>query len=214
MRCLGPVLALTALALPATAQFPHLSFGAVGGVPLTTGVYSGYSNESPFYTVGPTLELRFGRRFAAEVDGLYRRIGSSGVHNVGVSPLPPYGPEAVEVTRLRANSVEIPILGKYYFGQGDSHSRFFVATGYAFRRSYTRTTIGIVEEAPGVEVISISLGSGASPPTEVGAVFGAGWTRKWGAVTISPTLRYTRWGSRWDGTNSNQLEILLSLRLR
>ena len=204
--------------LPALAQTSRFSFGAVGGARLSSGAPADTHDESPVYTVGAAFEVSLGDHFAAEVNGLYGRFGYSSVSEFLVSTEPyPVGTgvlEAYLLSRTRANSVEFPILGKYYFGRRNPRGRFFADTGCSFQRSWISGTSGVEQVGPdsGVEV-AIHGGNVPGPPIEVGAVFGAGAARKMGPLTIVPEFRYTRWGARFDGACRNQLEILLSLRL-
>lgn len=195
-----------ACTLPAFAQTSRFSFGATGGVRLSSGAPDGAHEESPRDTVGADFEVAFGDHLAAEAGALYKRFGFSYAIDIGFP-----GEEAYILTRGRANSLEFPIVGKYYFGARSRRGRFFVATGYSFQRSWASSTLGVegdVGESAGGAVVA-----SPGPPIEVGAVFGAGWARKMGRITMAPTFRYTHWGSRYDGASVNQLEVLLSLRL-
>jgi hypothetical protein len=211
MRFLNPILVVLVSALPVLAQTSRFSFGAIGGVRLSSGAPEDTHDESPRYTVGADFEASFGNHLAVEVDALYKRFGYSYVITETLSG-PGFPPEVdlIAVTRIRANSVEFPILGKYYFGRRNPRGRFFVDTGYSFQRSWVTATTGVVQSPC---CVNIASPGGAEPPVEVGAVFGAGVTRKMGALTIAPTFRYTRWGYQSDGASPNQLEILLSLRI-
>jgi hypothetical protein len=110
--------------------------------------------------------------------------------------------------RFRADSLEFPILAKYYFGASRSSGRFFVCTGYSLHHSWTSFTSQTTD--PGI--ISIQVG-GAAPSIEPGVVFGAGFTRRIRRLRASPSIRYTRWSYRYDGAKPNQFEALLSLTL-
>ena len=215
MRCISPILVALACALPAFAQTARFSIGAIGGVRLSSGAPDETHDESPRYTVGGDFEVAFGDHFAAEADALYKRFGYSTVSEVGFES-DPGGPETIVdyvLTRVRANSVEFPILGKYYFGRRSPWGRFFVATGYSFQRSWMTSTSGI--EPVGANSGAVEVFGGINvpgPPVQVGAVFGCGLARKVGRVTMAPTFRYTRWGWRPDGADRNQAEVLLCLR--
>jgi hypothetical protein len=177
-------------------------------VRLSRGAPEGYHDESRRYTLGPAFEASFGGHLAAEVDALYKRFGSSDVFRLS-SGLPDVIPAAWLSTRGRAHSVEIPILGKYYFEGRNSPGRFFVATGYSFHRSWTTNTSEVLQSDSYVEIHGANIGG--SVPTEVGAAFGAGWARKTGPLTIQPAFRYTHWGARFDAASRNQVEILLGI---
>lgn len=210
MRRLSPILAVLVCGLPALAQTPHFSFGAMSGARLSRGAPGSSHEESRLYAVGPAFEVSFGEHLAVEFNALYRRFGSSNVSTFrsGLSG------EIVAFisTRTRAHSVEFPILGKYYLGRRNPRGRFYVATGYAFQRSWIRSTSEVLPTSPpsGGSVGVHPLG-GPGAPTMVGAAFGTGVARKAGPLSIAPAFRYTRWGSRSDGASRNQLEILLGL---
>jgi hypothetical protein len=193
--------------LPALAQI-RFSFGALGGVRLSRGAPEGYHDESRRYTLGPAIEVSFGEHLAAEVDVLYKRFGYSDFFAL-TSGLPDNIPVAYDSARGRSHSVEIPVLGKYYFGARSSPGRFFVATGYSFQRSWTTSTSEVLQTSPYATIESFNIPGSA--PTEVGAAFGAGWARKKGPLTFQPAFRYTHWGARFDAASRNQLEILLGL---
>ena len=189
------------------AQTLHFSFGAMGGVRLSRGAPGAMHDESPPYAVGPDFEVSVGDHLAVEFGGLYRRFGSSyvSVRPSGLAGLP----TSILVTRTRADSLEFPVLGKYYFGHPNPRGRFFVATGYSFQRSWMTSTTAIIQAPSGTAVWDAG---GPGTPTVVGAAFGAGVARKTGPLTIAPAFRYTRWGSRPDVASRNQIEILLNLR--
>jgi hypothetical protein len=204
------ILGVLLCGLPALAQTPHFSFGAMGGARLSRGAPGGsYHDESRLYAVGPALEVSVGEHLAMELNALYRRFGNSSVS--ASTSGSPSGAMIIMSTRSRAHSLEFPILGKYYFGRRNPRGRFFVATGYSFQRSWIASAFGALPATPPsggtVGVHGISIG----PRTIVGAAFGAGATRKAGPLTIAPAFRYTRWGYRPDSASRNQLEILLGL---
>jgi hypothetical protein len=114
-------------------------------------------------------------------------------------------------SRTRAHSLELPILGKYYFGHPDAVYRIFAATGYAFQRSWTSSSSVAIALEGATGNVGVHPVGGVQTPTVVGAVFGAGAARKLGPLVISPTLRYTRWGARFDGASRNQTDFLLAV---
>jgi len=204
--------------MPALAQTSRFSFGAIGGARLSSGAPAETHDESPVYTVGAAFEVSFGDHFAAEANALYKRFGYSSVSDIVLSTEPEGVPGGTSVivdyilSRTRVNSLEFPILGKYYFGRHNPRGRFFVATGYSFQRSSINTTSGVEPvNPPGGGTVSIFGGNVPGPPIDVGAVFGAGVARKMGPLAVAPAFRFTRWGFRFDGAGRNQIEILLSL---
>jgi hypothetical protein len=188
----------------APAQTSRFSFGVIGGVRLSRGASSALHDESPRYTVGGTFEASLGDHFAVEADAIYKRLGSS---SALVEQLSPYDTVGI-FDRWRANSLEFPILAKYYFGPHGASGRFFACTGYSLHHSWTSFT----SQATSPEISSVFVG-GSAPSVEPGAVFGAGFTRRVGRLRASPAVRYTRWSYRYDGAGPNQLEALLSLGL-
>jgi hypothetical protein len=209
MLRLSLILGVLVCGLPALAQTPHYSFGAMGGARLSRGALGGtHHDESRLYAVGPAFEVSVGEHLAVELNALYRRFGSSNVSTWTSGS--PSAIETVTSTRTRAHSVEFPVLGKYYFGRRNPRGRFFVATGYSFQRSWITSAYEVLSVRPphgGSVVIHGLLGPGT--PTVMGAAFGAGAARKTGPLTIAPAFRYTRWSLRPDGASRNQLEILL-----
>jgi hypothetical protein len=211
VRRLSLILRILICGLPALAQSPHFSFGAMGGARLSRGAPGRSSHEeSRLYAIGPAFEVSFGEHLAVELNALYRRFGNS-----HVSAMPSGltgGIGAYLSTRTRAHGVEFPILGKYYFGRRNPRGRFFVATGYAFQRSWTKSTYEVLPTSPPSGGSVGVLGAGGSgAPTVVGAAFGAGVARKMGPLSIAPAFRYTHWGFRTDGASRNQIEILLGV---
>lgn len=204
------VLGVLVCGLPALAQTPHFSFGAVVGARLSRGAPRSSHEESRLYAIGPAFEVSFGEHLAVEFDALYRRFGNSHVFPLPVGPSGQ--PVAFISTRTRAHSVEFPILGKYYFGHQNPRGRFFVATGYSFQRSWITSSSEVLQTSPpsGVNVGVAGLG-GPGAPTVVGAAFGAGVARKMGPLSMAPAFRYTRWSTRIDGASRDQIEILLGL---
>src|SRR5260370_8004965 len=84
-----------------------VSFGVIGGVPLTSAVESnGPAPGAKRYTVGPMIEIALPFSFAFEADVLYRRTGYD-VIAAGLG--------TVSNTRLPPNSCEFPLLANNYF---------------------------------------------------------------------------------------------------
>ncbi len=109
---------ILSLALAAQRQF---SFGVKSGV-LLTDTTTGYSrSEDRWYTIGPSVEFRLPRNFAVEFNPLYKRTGYT------TTDTDLFG--SFYLSRVRANTWEFPLLGKY------CHGPFFVSGGYTARRS-------------------------------------------------------------------------------
>src|SRR5436190_5859676 len=86
-----------------------VSVGVKGGVSITEP--GRYNDESKRYIVGPSVEFRLPFRFAAEIDALYMRTGSSSrfffLDSTGIAGI------TTDIrTRTRGNSWEFPVLGK------------------------------------------------------------------------------------------------------
>lgn len=182
-----------------------------GGV-VTTDLTPHGTDEFKRYTVGPVIEVKLPHRFAIEAGALYKRTGTSS----SISLFPP-GTSQVDVTlvgvtrRVRGNSWEVPVLGKYYFRPYRSFTPF-LSSGWALRRIWT-------------DVEGVSVGN-LQPPVVpapyrysdksdlgVGAVVAAGARFQYGHFKFAPELRYTRWGAQDAAyrTNRNQLEVLFGI---
>jgi hypothetical protein len=212
------VLLSFAFLAPVFAQ--PVSFGVVGGVPITDafntaqGLTASYATNTHRYLVGPAFQLHLPLRFTVEVDGLYKRLGYQ--YNATT--------EATAVTTITtastvANSWEFPILLKFEVTPGPI--RPFVDTGISFRHisgiKQVRRVVTIPAGVVGVTTLT-------NPPefnkaTDEGLVFGGGIAFKMGRVRIGPELRYTRWGSEnfrdpvgsLLRTNRNQGDFLLGI---
>src|SRR5689334_12254026 len=77
-------------------------------------------SESRPYAVGPTVELRWPGGFAIEAGALYRRLGATQAYTYSPSP----DSSAYLFNRIRGNSWEFPVVGKYYFRHRSSVQPF------------------------------------------------------------------------------------------
>ena len=91
-----------------------LSLGVKGGGLLTDPAER--ADDSRRYVVGPSVEFGFGPRIGIEMNALYSRFGS-----------------VVTGGKVRGHSVEFPVLGKFYFADGNSAVRPHASSGFAFR---------------------------------------------------------------------------------
>ncbi len=167
-----------------TVNAQMVSVGVKAGVPLTADIEGSYGFHGGLkrYVVGPAFELRLPHSFAAEVDALYRRTGYDAV--VG-------GLQSVAFERVRANSWEFPLLGKYYFRRSAAWQPF-VGTGFAFRTIEIDQQGTILSPAP---LLSPSPFSGSfREALNAGATVTAGLRLHYSKITILPQIRYTRWG--------------------
>lgn len=202
---------LCGLSLGAAAQ--PVSFGVIGGVPITDafktlhGNQASYATNTKRYVVGPTLQFNLPLRLSLEVDGLYRRLGYQ------------YQQSGPTVTaRTVANSWEFPAVVKFDILPGPV--RPFVDAGASFRHISGVDEVRTVINAAGKAVdTTFNTPPEFNKRNDIGLVFGGGVEFKLGVVRIAPQLRYTRWGSEnfrdplnaLLRTNRNQGDFLLSL---
>jgi hypothetical protein len=201
---------LTAIAACPIASAQLVSYGVTGGVPLVDRT-TGHSDESRPYIIGPSIEFRLPAGFAIEVSALYQRIG--GTTNFQSSTL--LGSAGYGVTyfndRLRGNSWQFPVLGKYYFRQRARSWQPFLGTGWAFRAVGLHQSINeTLIDANGISN-SFKFKTDSRADAAVGAVFAAGMRYRVGRLAFSPELRYTRWGSEPNSIRKNEASFLLGI---
>jgi hypothetical protein len=204
MRCCLLIIS-SALLFCGIARAQAVQFGVVGGIPLTPLTPRGNQQESPPYLIGPSIEFRLPASFAIEVDGIYRRIGSSysGQFFTDVGTTTP----SQFFNRNRGNAWEVPVMGKYYFTPSRLSFRPFLASGFSFRTVTQQNTSTFTSGT--LTQFSGSLRSAL----DVGAVGAAGLQFKAGCMKIEPQIRYTRWGSGSQGElRKNQADFVLGLR--
>jgi hypothetical protein len=194
--------------LSASAQL--ISIGIKGGIPVTDS-FTG-RDESRRYQVGASVEFRLPAGFAVEADLIYQPIGLSSAFAGYLQGAPENPVTTSFVRRLRGNSYEFPLLGKYYFRRGESAWQPFIASGYAFRtikysddyRQTSTDSSGLVSTSPEHS----SYGSGLG----VGAVFGAGIRLRTGRFAFVPEFRYTRWGQfENNAVHKDEAGVLLGI---
>lgn len=182
------------------AETPTFSLGATGGIMINEGVTQA-PHESRRYVVGPSVEARFTDRFGLEFNALYRRLGTSSVLNATDQTIH---------TRIRGNSWEFPLLGKFYFSGKENKIQPFVSTGWAFRKIWHDGDV--TTQTLGTTNVTRDRLTGSSD-TGVGAVFGGGVRIGQGRISMSPEFRYTRWGAQSGfPTGRNQVDFLLGVR--
>jgi opacity protein-like surface antigen len=198
-------------AIPAFAQ--PFTFGIKAGVPLTDFVDTvqspnfGFNSNTKRFIIGPTAELRLPFGLGVEVDALYRRLnyeGNSSLVNVFTN------------NRTTGNAWEFPILGKYRFPA--KIVRPYVEAGVAFD-----TLSGLTQTVSRTVANVVSTTTTDTPAelrnkTTKGFVMGAGIEVRALVIRLSPSIRYTRWGSNHfedvSGqlrSNRNQAEFLLGI---
>ena len=182
MKTISGLFVLTGLL---TAQ--SFTFGVKGGAFITDPAER--FDQSRPYTVGPSVEFALPARFAVEANALYSRFGSSLL------------PAVSSANRMRGNSWEFPVLGKYYFSERSSSIQPFAAAGVAFRQIWLDESN---DSRLGRRVDSTDVA--------VGAVVAGGVALKAGRFRIAPEARYTRWGGyNYPATNPNQAQVLLGI---
>ena len=200
------VLILTVLAFPALAQ--TVSFGVKGGVPIidpfvlnsSLTSLNNYTFITQRYTVGPTFEMALPYRLFFEADALYKHL-----HYVSN----PFGFDTFQA-KTTATSWEIPLLLKHYLS--DETFRPYGDVGVSFRHVGGNTTF------------SNSVFRTTQDPLELvhswstGFVAGGGIDVVYGAIHISPEIRYTRWAtenfnssSGVFNSNLNGLDVLIGV---
>lgn len=194
-------------------QAQPVSVGLKGGFVLTDATrYS--RDESRNYTVGPTVEFKLPRNFGIETGFLYKRIGSN---DRFVSILD--GRNLIDTSnngnlvanRVRGNSFEIPVVGKYYFTPTRAFSPY-LGLGVAMRRTW-QTTEGSVIGPNDIRPGGFNFRDSSVSPWGAGAVSAAGVQFRYGHWKISPEVRYTRWSREPQrlARNPNQVEVLLGV---
>lgn len=164
------------------------TFGVKGGAFITDPAEQ--FDQSRPYTVGPSVEVALPARFAVEANALYSRFGSS------------LFPASSSATRIRGNSWEFPVLGKYYFAERSSSIQPFASAGVAFRQIWLDRSS---DNFFGRRVTD-------STDVAVGAVVAGGVALRAGRFRIAPEARYTRWGGyNYPATNPNQAQVLLGI---
>jgi hypothetical protein len=121
-----------------------------------------YSQAKDF-VAGPSLELRFSRRFSLEANALFRQLHLMQSFRTIDGTLSPFGKTPVVTW-------EIPLLAKYRLLTGGM--RPFVEGGPSFR------TTGNLN---------------STQPSHRGITAGIGVEMQWRKLKISPAVRYTRW---------------------
>jgi hypothetical protein len=152
------------------------------------------SSDSRSLIAGPTLEVKWGYGFSAEVNALHRLLKFT---DAAVQP----GGSKVDLSHFSVATWEFPVLAKYQFPRPNPGP--FLEMGASFR--------------------AVSNPNGSSPSNH-GVTVGAGITLRAGGAKVAPTLRYTRWAKdqfklgQTGGFNSparptvnDQLELLMNV---
>jgi opacity protein-like surface antigen len=205
-RTIHRLLILILFTSPAMAQ--AVSFGGKAGTTVTDqftlstpeSSFTNYSTTPRRYTFGPTFELELPYHFAFEFDALYKRLSYVSY---------PFGFTSFRATTT-ANSWEFPLLVKRRFLTGIG--RPYGDAGVSFRNiggstTFSNTTFQATQDP--LELIH---------PWSTGFAAGGGVDFSYGAIHVSPEVRYTRW-SRQNfsssngvlGSNLNAFDILIGV---
>ena len=213
---LQTIFVLTALVLsirPARAQ--QFSLGILGGGSVTSGfpnhtvastipglqyglpltVFTTSSSDAGDYLVGAMLEARLTKHLSIEADGIYRplnfRSSSSSI---------PAGPGCAPSNTVLTWEFPVLLKGRFVRIPALPSAGAFAEVGPSFRLASNRND---------------------TRPSNRGATGGLGVETIFGPLSVSPTLRYTRWAADPAAstpyvprTAPNQVETLIGLRWR
>lgn len=124
------------------------------------------------------------------------------------------GIESYELRTSAENySINLPVIGKYTFGEAGKSWRPFTGAGFAFQTAWqVNRADAILRDAAGAEIQRTSTSYDSWAKYDVGAVFSAGIRFGKGRIQYVPELRYTRWGGANATHGRNQPEFLFTLR--
>ena len=199
----------------AAASAQVVSLGVKGGIRFTDA--SSGQDESRPYIVGPSIEFRLPAHFAIEADALYQRLGNTTQFNFFSGIIAPgsNGPFPFPVSsiyRVRANSWEFPVLGKYYLRPRTAAWQPFIGTGWALRTSGIHTDGNVRTTDSSGATSTAAFHDHYQSGVDVGAVFAAGVKYRVGRLAFAPEARYTRWGGSDSNFNrKNEAGVLLGI---
>jgi hypothetical protein len=171
------------------------------------------NSETRRYTIGPTVEISLTDRIAVNVNPLYRRAGSSASLFSSFSDVAiPY--ESVRsIWRTRAHSLELPVIGKYYFGDSRRLWRPFAGAGFSFQTAWQSIQGFTAMRDRDTDIVRTNFfNTDQRTATDAGAVFNTGIILKRGRFQFAPEIRYTRWGSASPVRGRHQADALFSIR--
>ena len=182
---------LTATSIMLQAQ--QIEVGVKTSVTLTDQIKYAPDKSVPV-SIGGTIEIKLPANFAIEADLLYKRLRSNSSYTF---------PEGPYISNAKGESLELPVIGKYYF-RPTRGWRPFLGTGWALRRTWQETE---TSQPNGRTLFN------RPSDIDVGAVVSTGARYEDRRVKLAPELRYTRWGSGTDfpRRNPNQLELLFGI---
>lgn len=196
----------------------RLTVGAEGGLSLTDAMTSSYigGDESRRYLVGPSVEFRLPARFAVQAEALYQRVGSSSAYQYGGTQIQSGVAEqfsiSSNVTRVRGNSWQFPLLAKYYFKSERSGWQPFVGTGYAFGATWFHSEGTTTTTDSSQKTISTPFTYDYRGGTSVGAVFTGGVRIQSGRLAFLPQARFNYWGNQNSGQARRTATVLLGIQ--
>ena len=178
----------------ATSGFPNQTFAST--MPGLQGtVFTTSSSDAGDYLVGGMVEVRLPKHLSIEADGIYRPLNFRNFTS-SVTPESGSAPSNTVLTwefpvLLKGRFVRIPVLPV---------AKAFAEVGPSFRLASNRND---------------------TRPSNRGATGGLGVETILGPLSVSPALRYTRWGADPAAsipyvprTSPNQVETLIGLRWR
>ena len=170
------------------ASAEPMRFGVKAGAVPHDLVAAG-TDESLHFTVGPMFEFKLVRQVVLEVDLLYKRPAATQSNFRSGS-----------ASIIRGHSLELPILGKYYF-RGASSWRPFGSGGIAIRQIW----YSVERTPPTFPLAGITAGRyNQTSGLHAGAVAGGGVEWRPGRFSIAPEIRYTYWGDLANGSPSTR----------
>jgi opacity protein-like surface antigen len=208
-----PLFLLVFGAVSAWAQL--FSYGVKAGVPLNNFLDAAQSQRFAFnsttnrYIVGPTAELHLPFGLGVEFDILYRHFDYNGSGTLI---------DVITNSRTTGNAWEFPLLAKYRIPKMKIVHPY-VDAGVAWDK-----LSGLTQAIATTVLPSRTTTTTTSNPAELnttatrGLVMGAGLSVKVLRVSVSPEIRFTRWGARHFidpggllHSNLNQGEFLLGI---
>ncbi len=210
------VLSLISLfALPLAAQQQRFSIGVTGGVYLghdrsfVSAPPGTYSTVDPGrFTGGLSFEAYLNDHVSLDFNPLFQRSKNEQFL---------FSSFGLQVTQTHATaenySINMPVIGKYTWGESGQAWRPFAGAGFAFQSAWqVNKQESILSSNTGIEQQRSTNSFDTWAKYDVGAVFSAGIRFGKGRIQYVPELRYTRWGGANATHGRNQPEFLFSFR--
>lgn len=172
-------------------------------------------DDSQRLTFGPTFEIGFKQRFGVEFSPTFRHQGSTFYTNLFDSTIPalPSGGAALlsQFTRQSGPTVDLPLVGKYYFAAKTARLRPFVGVGAsASRASRKSEVVSVLQTSTGErkpQIFDFRQSTWGFGPVASGGVE----IRGRGRIAIVPEFRYLRDNQAAPGAR-NRAEFFLGFR--